>query len=113
MFHPLIATAAEIGDVLDVKLRPGNVHTAEGGLDFILDVVREARQKICQVAAVRIDAGFPDDKTLTRLEEEGIPYVARIKSNSALQKLAEPYLVRPRVRPPLEGRAWTVEMDCG
>lgn len=111
MFHPLIATSAEIGDILDVKLRPGNVHTAEGGLDFILDVVREARQKICQVAAVRIDAGFPHDKTLTRLEEEGIPYVARIKSNSALQKLAEPYLVRPRGRPPLEGRAWTVEMD--
>ena len=111
MFHPLIATAAEIGDILDVKLRPGSVHTAEGGLDFILDIAREAKQKICQVAAVRIDAGFPDNKTLSGLEQEGIPYVARIKSNSALQKLAEPYLVRPPGRPPLEGRTWTVEMD--
>jgi hypothetical protein len=107
----LIATAAEIGDILDVKLRPGNVHTAEGGLDFILEIVREAKRKICQVAAVRIDAGFPDDKTLSGLEAENIPYVARIKSNSVLQKLAEPYLIRPRGRPPLEGRTWTVEME--
>lgn len=111
MFHPLIATAAEIGDILDVKLRPGSVHTAEGGLGFILDVVREARRKICQVAAVRIDAGFPDDETLSGLEEESVPYVARIKSNSALQKMAEPFLIRPRGRPPLEGRTWTVEFD--
>jgi hypothetical protein len=111
MFHPLIATAAEIGDILDVKLRPGNVHTAEGGLEFILDIVREAKQKICQVAAVRIDAGFPDDETLSGLEKEGVPYVARIKSNSVLQKLAEPYLIRPSGRPPLEGRTWTVELD--
>lgn len=111
MFHPLIATAAEIGDILDVKLRPGSVHTAEGGLDFILDVVREAKRKLCQVAAVRIDAGFPEDETLTGLEEENIPYVARIKSNSILQKLAEPYLTRPQGRPPLEGRTWTVELN--
>jgi hypothetical protein len=27
--HPLIATAAELGDILDVRLRPGNAHTAD------------------------------------------------------------------------------------
>jgi len=43
MFHPVIATEAEIDDILDVKLRPGNIIRAEGGLDFILDVVRQAR----------------------------------------------------------------------
>lgn len=110
IFHPLIATAAELGDILDVKLRPGTAHTAEGGLDFILAVVKSAREKLCQVAAVRIDAGFPDDETLAGLEKEGVPYVARIKNNAILDKMAEPFLKRPVGRPPQEGREWTVEM---
>jgi len=111
IFHPLIATTAELGDILDVKLRPGTVHTAEGGLDFILTLVKAAKTKLCQVAAVRIDAGFPDDVTLCGLEGEGIPYVARIKNNSVLDRMAEPYLARPVGRPPQEGRTWTVEMS--
>jgi hypothetical protein len=110
IFHPLIATAAELGDILDVKLRPGTAHTADGGLDFILAVVKSAREKLCQVAAVRIDAGFPDDETLRGLEKEGVPYVARIKNNAILDKMAEPFLKRPGGRPPHEGREWTVEM---
>jgi len=109
IFHPLIATAAELGDILDIKLRPGTAHTAEGGLDFILSVVKSAREKLCQIAAVRIDAGFPDDATLSGLEKEGIPYVARIRNNAVLDKLAEPYLKRPVGRPTNEGREWTVE----
>jgi len=110
IFHPLIATAAELGDILDVKLRPGTAHTAEGGLEFILEVVKAAREKLCQVAAVRIDAGFPDDETLSGLEAENVPYVARIRNNSVLDKMADPYLTRPVGRPPEEGRTWTVEM---
>jgi hypothetical protein len=111
IFHPLIATAAELGDILDVKLRPGTAYTAEGGLEFILEVVKAAREKLCQVAAVRIDAGFPDDETLSGLEAENIPYVARIKNNSVLDKMADPFLTRPVGRPPEEGRTWTVEMS--
>jgi hypothetical protein len=43
----LIGTAALLGDILDVQLRPGTVHTAEGGLDFILNLVKEAKTKLC------------------------------------------------------------------
>lgn len=111
IFHPLIATAAELGDILDVKLRPGTTHTAEGGLVFILSLVKAARAKLCQVAAVRIDAGFPDEETLSGLEAEGVPYVARIKNNPVLDRMAEPYLTRPVGRPPRESRTWTVEMS--
>jgi hypothetical protein len=111
IFHPLIATAAELGDILDVKLRPGTAHTAEGGLDFILSLVKAAREKLCQVAAIRIDAGFPDDETLSGLEDARIPYVARIKNNAVLDQMAQPFLKRPVGRPSAEGREWTVEMS--
>ena len=39
MYHPLVASVAETGDLLDARLRAGNAHTAEGALDFILDVL--------------------------------------------------------------------------
>ena len=45
--------------MLDARLRPGNVGTAEGARDVILDVVDRAQGGLCKVAMVRMDAGFP------------------------------------------------------
>ena len=36
IYHPLVALAAETGEILDVRLREGAVHTADGALQFIL-----------------------------------------------------------------------------
>jgi hypothetical protein len=56
----LITSIAETGDMLDARLRPGNVGTADGALDVILDVVDRAQAAgLCKVAMVRMDAGFP------------------------------------------------------
>jgi len=95
MYHPLIASCAETGDLLDGLLRPGNVHTADGALDFILDLVDRCKSSLCHSAIVRIDAGFPSDTTLSGLEKRKVPYVARIRNNKALDRLAKPYLKRP------------------
>jgi len=113
IYHPLVATIAELGDLLDVQLRPGNAHTADGDLEFILPLLDQVEAKLCQVAAVRIDAGFPDEKLLAALEARRTPYVARIKNNAVLDRLAQPYLTRPAGRPPSEPRTWMVEMTYG
>ena len=110
MYHPLVASVAETGDLLDARLRTGNVHTAEGALDFILDLVDRVETTLCQVALVRIDAGFPDETLLAGLEANGTPYVARIKNNKVLDRLAAPHLRRPTGRPPAEPRVWFHEM---
>jgi hypothetical protein len=110
VYHPLVATAAELGDLLDVQLRPGNAHTADGDLEFILPLLDQVEAKLCQVASLRIDAGFPDERLLAALEKRGTPYVARLRNNAALDRLAQPYLTRPVGRPPGEPRTWTVEM---
>jgi len=110
VYHPLVATIGETGDILDVDLRRGNAHTAEGALDFILPVVERAEQRLCKKAAVRIDAGFPDEKLLGPLEERGTPYVSRVRNNSVLDKLAEPYMHRPVGRRPKEPRTWFHEL---
>ena len=110
MFHPLIATAAEIGDILDMRLRPGNVHTADGATDFILDLLRRVREVLADVALVRMDAGFPEDKLLSALEADSTRYLARIKNNAALDRMAAPYIGRRPGRPPTEGRTWFHEL---
>ena len=38
IYHPLITSIAETGDMLDARLRAGNVGTADGALDAILEV---------------------------------------------------------------------------
>ena len=61
---------------------------------------------LCEVAAVRLDAGFPDEELLSGLEVRGIPYVAWIRNNPVLDRMAAPHLKRPPGRPPHEPRTW-------
>jgi hypothetical protein len=44
----------------------------DGALDVILDVVDQARKSFCDVAMVRIDAGFPSAALLAGLEARDI-----------------------------------------
>jgi len=111
IYHPLIASIAETGDLIDAWLRPGNVHTADGALEFIPQLLDRVERDLCQVAAVRIDAGFPEEKLLSMLEERQTPYVARVKNNPVLDKMALPFLSRPVGRPPNEPRTWLYEMS--
>ena len=110
VYHPLIASIAELGDIIDARLREGQVHTADGALDFILPLIDRVEKKLCLVAAVRFDAGFPEEHILAALEKRRIAYVARIKNNAVLDRMAEPFLKLPRGRPPTEPRAWFYEM---
>lgn len=96
--------------MLDARLRAGNVGTAEGALDVILDVVDRARNSFCDVAMVRIDAGFPSAALLAGLEARGIDYVSRLRANPVLDRLAEPHMVRPVGRRPVQPRTWLREL---
>jgi hypothetical protein len=91
-------------------LRAGNAHTGEGALDFVLDLITRVETTLCQVALVRMDAGFPSEPLLAGLEGNRTPYVARIKNNKALDRLAAAHLVRPAGRPPATPRMWFYEM---
>lgn len=109
-FHPLVLRSAE-GFYLAARLREGNVHTAEGALDFCLPVLQEAAGRAARVW-LRIDAGFPAEPFLSALEAmPAVRYVARLKTNAALERLAQPHLRRPPGRPPAEGRLWLHELS--
>jgi hypothetical protein len=57
-----------------------------------------------------MDAGFPEPHLLRALESRDFRYVARLRSNRALDRLAQPHLKRPPGRPPREGRTWVHEL---
>lgn len=111
IYHPLVCSVAETGDMLDAVLREGTAYTADGGIDFLLPLLDRVEQKMCQVASVRMDAGFPEEHLLAALEQRGTPYVARIKNNAVLDRMAAPHLRRPVGRPTNEPRTWFYEMD--
>lgn len=110
IYHPLVATLGETGDLVDVKLREGSVHTAQGAAEFVLPLLFRVEKRLGQVAAVRMDAGFPEEELLSALERRRTPYVARLRNNPVLDRMAEPYLRRPPGRRPATERVWTFEM---
>jgi hypothetical protein len=108
-YHPLVVRS-ECGDYLGAKLREGKVHTADGGLEFVLPILRWAARYV-ELVWLRMDAGFPEPRLLEALEAEHFRYVARLKSNATLERLAAPHLKRPPGRPPAEGRLWTHDLE--
>jgi hypothetical protein len=57
-----------------------------------------------------LDAGFPEEQLLSALEQRRTPYVARVRNNAVLDRLAAPFLHRPPGRPPAEPRTWTYDL---
>jgi len=111
IYHPLIATAGEQGDLLGGRLRHGNVHTADGAEAFVVKMLDQAERRIFVKAHQRMDAGFPSDPLLAALEARRTRYTCRIRKNAVLDRMAQPYLKRPVGRPPCEPRLWTHELQ--
>ena len=105
-YHPVLVSSD--GEFLAARLRPGEAHTADGGLEFVLPVVHWAQEHADRVW-LRMDAGFPSPEMLDTLEAVECRYVARVRANQVLQRLAEPFLTRPVGRPPAGERHWFYE----
>src|SRR5690625_7704883 len=89
IYHLLIASCAETGDLLDAVLRPGQVGTAEGGLGFILAQVDRCRARLAERVIVRFVAGFPEGQTLSGLAARGVEYMYRIGDRAVLNTMEE------------------------
>jgi hypothetical protein len=100
-FHPLFGFTSE-GDCLGAKLRPGNVHSADGTLPFITPLVERYRDWF-KLFWLRADAAFANPEIYEYCEERRITYFIRLPSNAILMRLLEPHLNRPVGRPPKSG----------
>jgi DDE family transposase len=100
-FHPLFCFTNE-GDCLGVKLRPGNVHSADGALEFVKPLVQRYRSWF-KLFWLRGDAAFAKPEIYEYCGEQRITYFIRLPANGNLDKLVAPHLNRPVGRPPKSG----------
>ena len=122
IYHPLAASFSVAGDYdsaregfrmgngfVHAELRMDHVHTSNGALPFIEEVIRKA-DSLAQVLDFRLDAGLAIGEVLDCLTDRKKRFIGRLKGNAVLDRLAEPHLRRPVGRPPREGYEHLVEL---
>ena len=111
MYHGLVASCAETGDLIDGEIFPGASYLGKKALKLTLRVVDHCRGRLCGSMIVRMDAGFPEPGLLKGLESRSVPYIARIRKNEVLNRMAKPYLTQPAGRSPkAPPRLWFHEL---
>lgn len=96
-YHPLLLFNRE-GDCLAARLRPGNVHSAEGWDQVLLPEI-ERQQRQGKDVVVRADPAFAKPDLYEALEKLGVKYAIRIPSNDSLEQAVSGLLRRPVGRP--------------
>jgi len=86
-YHPLFCFN-QYGDCLKAKLRPGNVASAAGCLEFIEPILRHY-VSLGIKAKLRCDAAFAIPELFELCEELGVEYAIRIKENNRLDERVE------------------------
>ena len=99
-YHPLLLFSRE-GDCLAAKLRPGNVHSAEGWEELLLPEI-ERQQKLGKEVVFRADAAFAKPEIYEAPEERGVKYAIRIPANENLERDVAELLPRPVGRPSIK-----------
>ena len=97
-YHPLFLFN-HMGDLERCRLRPGNVHSADGWRDVLEPVVERYKERKVRLY-FRGDAAFASPDIYEYLEAEGMLYAVRIKANTVLQECIAHLLRRPVGHPP-------------
>ena len=104
-YSALVAVSGESGDILGARLRRPEEDKAGETFDFVLPVVAGALEEGGgRPVLVRMDAGFPDGRTLAEFDALSIQYLARVRNNAVLNRMAEPHLDKPADMAPGEVR---------
>src|SRR3989442_15896561 len=93
-YHPLFVCNPDC-DCLSAKLRPGNVHSADGWDDVLLPIIDRYRAQD-QTVVVRADAAFALPALYKALERREVRYAIRLPANDVLERRIEDLLTRPR-----------------
>lgn len=105
VYHPLVASFSSGGDYdsrrlgdgfVHGMLRKGNVVSADGSVDFVLDALVKC-EGMARTVDVRMDAGFAVQEVLDALSDHGVRFVARLAKNPVLERLAQPHTDRKSV----------------
>ncbi len=89
-YHPILASRAETGEVLHLRLRKGSANTQRGIVRFTDELIaRVARAAANGVKLFRADSGFWNVKVFERLEKAGWTYSIGVRMTEAVAALVE------------------------
>jgi hypothetical protein len=89
-YHPLIATRADTGEVLHVRLRKGSANTSRGMPRFCDELIaRVARAGATGPKLLRADSGFWSNKTFDRLDRAGWQFSIGVRLQPAVRAAIE------------------------
>jgi hypothetical protein len=93
-YHPLLATRADTGEVLHIRLRKGSAGSSRGVLRFVDELIaRVGRAGATEPALLRADNGFWNKKLIARLEKAGWQYSISVRMQAwvpdAIAQIAE------------------------
>ena len=87
-YHPLLASRAETGEVLHVRLRKGAANTQRGILRFTDELIaRVERAGATGVKLLRADSGFWNNKLFARLEKAGWLYSIGVRMTQPVAEM--------------------------
>ena len=110
-YHPLGVMLGETGHWLDLHLRPGAVHTANGAKEMLSPLIDQARERLSDNVRVRGDAGFIEPGILEMLDEKNVPYALRLPTNKLLKEYEEIHARRSPGRRPDYEQVFCYEID--
>jgi len=82
-YHPLLATRADTGEVLQARMRKGSANTARGTKRFIEELVARVRRAgAAGEIVMRFDSGFWSNDTIKVLGHLGVRYTMAVRTNT-------------------------------
>jgi Transposase DDE domain group 1 len=89
-YHPILATRADTGEVLHIRLRTGSANTSRGMLRFCDELIaRIGRAGATGPKLLRADSGFWNHKTFTRLDQAGWEFSIGVRLQPAVRAAIE------------------------
>jgi hypothetical protein len=88
--HPLLVTASGTGDVLGVRQRGGNAHTARGAANLLSEVFNRVRAAgATGQLSLRADSGFYNNKVVGACAKAGVRFSITAKMSQSLRQVVE------------------------
>jgi len=116
-YHPLLASRADSGEVLHVRLRKGSAHSARGVVRFAEELIARVRRAGASgETLLRADSAFWNRKLIARLEAAGWRYSISVRLQfwvpEAIARIPESAW-RPLADYPEGGEAQIAETQAG
>jgi Transposase DDE domain group 1 len=116
-YHPIMASRADTGEVLHVRLRTGSANPQRGALRFVEELIaRVTRAGASGPKLLRADSGFWNVKVFARLERAGWQYSIGVRMrkgvSEAVTQIPE-HAWQPIADYPADGEAQIAETTHG